>query len=1239
MNSLFSKLLKGGFALCVGVLFSFSTVWGQLVATPGPDVCKSQNNNIIIDGSHPITDPNRVHVTSGGLSWSLSGPPGDNIIVDVTNSTVGSYVIIDTLPNNQTDQITVNIGEVGTSDFYFNTSKYCISDSLVSPQTVSPPGGMFSSVGATNTTVDGLTGEIDLISSFVHPDSSHQIVYTITNQHCVSSDTEQIQIKNYTSEFDIDPLGNNLCFSPGDSITLTNISGPGAFRFIYGSTTTNPISNSFPNPTTLFDTSVTLQIPSNIPTGSNSISYTLFQAVATCSDTDTVPLLIGLPPTTTISYPTNFYCQNDSNIILPIISPMPPSCNNCGIWSSNMQGFSTIDGSFSPSNANPGIYAITYTYNHPHGCSDTFFVDSIEISPTIQSNIAYPDTFCRTGNQEIPLDSVFPQGGNIIYPPIFGISPTNGLLISALPDQPSDRSFEIIYQPPPNGCILPDTEVVVIRQLLGTYSYQDTSLCQADGLEIAMGNASFNATSVLYFKESPTNDSLSIDPLTGVIDPAASDPAIYKVGMALTHGMCSDTFYADQKVNIWENPSLGFSLPSEICTFDSNITIIADTTGGIFFASGPNSNALAIDSGGTITVNQSGIHSYIINYSLHTLNCPVDTSVIFTINDTVRSSFVYPQDTFCSTSTTNLLPIPIGLSGGSYAASDSTIIDPQTGALIPNGASGSYIIYRMLDSVLCAVPDSVTIQINQGNSAFFEYPETDYCSSGGIINVDTMTLAGLGGFFSYQNLDTLSTDTLAITTTTGAIDLQASANEAFLITYHLPGTQFCPDRQTALIRIVAEDSITSFTISDDTICQGSNPLLLELGPGSDSTGRFFSVQNGVGINSGQDNVTFENWFNGTATIGYALGGVCRDTFLSTVEVNPFDTAFLAYQDSIICSSELPYSPSQFGLNPGVFSINTTDYSIDPISGRIFQDSTDEGGTINAEITYTTAIQCPATTTYNLRIENPWPRIPAVISPDSVVCEGVEVTVTTNWSGNIEYYVNNSLYAVNSPSFSILDSLRPINIIEIIQEPNSRCPNQYWHTIVVKPTPTVTTPIDTMTLSAGSDLTIPFASNIDLTQVQFWSDTVGPVWAEPRMGITDTTASDSTTSIDLSFFTSNELVPGTVTFFASPVSQGCRGDTTAIAFDINPGTDPIYVPEVLSPNGDGWNDRWVIRWNSDIVPEDYTMHVFNASHGEVGRFPIREEWSATTVPDGVYWWLLKDRNAVVVQSGGLTIRRN
>ncbi|MEM0998241.1 MAG: gliding motility-associated C-terminal domain-containing protein, partial [Bacteroidota bacterium] len=74
--------------------------------------------------------------------------------------------------------------------------------------------------------------------------------------------------------------------------------------------------------------------------------------------------------------------------------------------------------------------------------------------------------------------------------------------------------------------------------------------------------------------------------------------------------------------------------------------------------------------------------------------------------------------------------------------------------------------------------------------------------------------------------------------------------------------------------------------------------------------------------------------------------------------------------------------------------------------------------------------------------------------------------------------------------------------------------------------------------------------------------------------------------------------------------------------------------------DGANDTWLIQWRGDLSPENYVIDVYNPGGGRVYQMnPIISTWTGENLPDGVYWWVLKDlMTGEVILAGGVTIRR-
>jgi gliding motility-associated-like protein len=108
---------------------------------------------------------------------------------------------------------------------------------------------------------------------------------------------------------------------------------------------------------------------------------------------------------------------------------------------------------------------------------------------------------------------------------------------------------------------------------------------------------------------------------------------------------------------------------------------------------------------------------------------------------------------------------------------------------------------------------------------------------------------------------------------------------------------------------------------------------------------------------------------------------------------------------------------------------------------------------------------------------------------------------------------------------------------------------------------------------------------------------------------------------------------------SATADGCTGSEDTLHTVVMPGGSPVYVPQAMTPDGDGVNDTWLVKLPDGALPADYRIELFNRAGGKVFElWPIHDQWDGGGLPDGVYWWVLKDRAGREIEGDGLTIRR-
>ncbi len=134
---------------------------------------------------------------------------------------------------------------------------------------------------------------------------------------------------------------------------------------------------------------------------------------------------------------------------------------------------------------------------------------------------------------------------------------------------------------------------------------------------------------------------------------------------------------------------------------------------------------------------------------------------------------------------------------------------------------------------------------------------------------------------------------------------------------------------------------------------------------------------------------------------------------------------------------------------------------------------------------------------------------------------------------------------------------------------------------------------------------------------------------------DSTTLPATISIDTLLPTRTD--PFEITFQMVIKSGDCSNgrNVTLKALDLQ----GFFIPEVITPDGNGMNDTWQVTWQDGIDPSQYRIQLFNGAGGKVYEMNgLHQNFNGENLPDAVYWWSLTGPNGVAVQNGGLTVRR-
>ena len=1100
--------------------------------------------------------------------------------------------------------------------FSYSKSLYCISESDPLPIVTGLPNGNFSNL-TNHTVVHPYTGSIDLDSSYSASSPGNTIKYE-TIGRCPDSHIQTISINDFKPSFTLDSI---KCANQGGDLVATNVGGPGTFSFSPNFPGNTDNTGGFQSTFILYDLdsltdttyTITYNLDPQLAGCSGSYSDTvhiedfpylpkLYDGGTFCGTLDSIPTFQALPSTGILSFsPTTLAIETN-----------PASPNYGHIF---------------PNQSPLGTYTVTFTRNGTF-CSDTI-AESITLQNSGSANLDYGGTtFCANASLDPAPFSSLATGGIFSCSTNLAIDDTSGVidLDSTTPNVPHVISYIL----PPNLCADDTTLTVTILDFSTSFSYPDDTLCKsAAPLLPSLLPDSFPNTTISYGATPP--NLLAINPATGEVDPAASATIQYQISLQITDslGTCTFVSTADSSLTIGEERIASFNLSATtVCVNDPPPTVSVIDTGGKFTSTDP--IACPIDpSTGVIDPGNCTPGNYKIIYRFSG-SCPTSDTVNFSVRSILQSQFSYPQDSICNKSAyvvrpdTGSLPFdPGGLFTLDPASSNLSgiIVDQSSGAILsePRIPGTYYINYA--HSGICPSSYQEEVVVVQGFSPSLNYFGTTFCNLDADLPADTNSLAFQNGSFY------CGSSSVEIDPQTGTINLENTPPGIYDIIYAADDSTLCPSIQTVTINVVQQDTSTSLDYPEDT-CQVDGGILLPSIAG-DSNG-VFSFDPLPEPTTQPGGIDLEETTPGTYYITYTINvSGCQQSFYDTLIVRGRDSTQFAYE-AYYCQSAPNPRPISLPPAPGIFISDSAGLLVDPNSGELFLELSQPGDYI---LRFESSGDCPATEERMVEIK----RRPETLQfeADSVICENDEMTIFLQQSESPRTFLNGFPLGNQGAPIITYSDYQDGDTVWITQRAGD-CRDTTAFTMTVHPYPYITV-LDTQHyISGGQEFQVLIESSTDSTAFIWNASSQEYIRFSPK---SDTAGGDLDYAI-VSFGVENleENYPGQIDIVVQPRSQECTGEPHSITVFVNPEEVDIFVPEVMTPNGDQQNDTWLIQFNEDLDPADYKMELYNRSLGLLKVRPsLYGDWNGDNLPDGVYHWVLRRQDDSVVKSGNLTIR--
>jgi gliding motility-associated-like protein len=412
-------------------------------------------------------------------------------------------------------------------------------------------------------------------------------------------------------------------------------------------------------------------------------------------------------------------------------------------------------------------------------------------------------------------------------------------------------------------------------------------------------------------------------------------------------GTCNTTTCVSQlvTVNPTDDGSFSYSGGTYCLSGVDPIPTITGLSGGTFsINNGGSINA----STGEINLTASGVNSYTVSY-LTNGSCPTTATAAVSITSAPTAGFSYTGTPYCSNGSNPVVTFTAGASGGvfsDFGATGDLTINSGTGEIdLSSSLPGTYTVENdIVAAGGCAAANATTsVTITLADDASFTLSSGSECQNG--TDVIASISVTTGGTF------TATPAGLSMNSSTGAIDVSASAGNAYVVTYTTGGT--CPDVATQNITITTADDAT-FTLTSTSSCQNATDITSTI---TGTIGGTFSSSPAVGLslNGTTGDVDVSASTPGTYDITYTTLGTCPETLTLSVVITLTDDATFSYSGSTYCLSGTDPTPTITGLAGGTFTSAPAGLVLNGSTGEI----TLATSAINTyDVTYTTTGPCP-----------------------------------------------------------------------------------------------------------------------------------------------------------------------------------------------------------------------------------------------------------------------------------------
>lgn len=748
-------------------------------------------------------------------------------------------------------------------------------------------------------------------------------------------------------------------------------------------------------------------------------------------------------------------------------------------------------------NLSPGTYTVTIT---DASCAKAVTTQTV----TITSGAAVPvvvnsATVCEG------VSATLTASGATTYAwsPSTGLNATTGTTVSATPTVTTTYTVTGSN----GGCSGTAVSTVTVNPL---------PIVAVNSVDVCTGqSATLNASGASTYSWTP-NTNLSAT--TGATVTANPSTAVNYIVTGTTNG-CSAS--AQSAVTISTMPSSNAGADITICS-GSTGNLGAPATSGYVYIWSPTtglSSSTAADP--TIVLNSPTQNTFSYTVTTSPAGCSSTDVVTVTVKVKDDATFSYPTATVCKTGGTDPVATISGTAGGTFTFTPAgLVINASTGLI--DLASSPINTYTVTYTTAGTCPDTsnFTISIVNVPVATFSYAGP-YCKDA----TDPLPIFPAG---SSAGVFTASPAGLVfVSTSTGEVDLSASAANTYTVTNTIAAGGGCP--QATDFNTITINALPVTTVDNQSACSGASATLTAGG----ATTYLWSDNSTAGTLTKNPTTTTSYTVTGT-TLGCSSSAVGTITSIATptVTVN-IASKTICVGDSVklIASGALSYS---WTGGPGS-STNTLIH---------FPTTT------TSYIVTGTSAGCFATAISNITVN----QLPTITVNSPVICQGLSATLTPSGGGS--YIWSDTTFTtpkVTSPqtstTYSVYGSTANCSGMPTSTQAEMQafftcwtggCINAAASTITVTQIPVIR--VNSATICSGSSATLTASGGATYV----WSNgTPGNVLTVSPVSTTSYTVADNTAGCSgAATATVTVTTPPTVTVNAQTICEGQTATLTA-----------------------------------------------------------------------------------------------